>query len=162
MLLNEKEQYYLSTNRIIGKMDDSNILNFDENILYPEFNFKVEGDLDPLPTLLQLFNEQSENYSKWEKTKNAHEIMKTIIKLGINKLPFLKGYFYLLDMITFAIYYLASIKSLSSLPDTSQSIKNKSLEQQKSYIQVIPSVFPPIPTTTYIRKEFTILFKEIK
>ena len=80
--------------------------------------FKVEGDLDPLPTLLQLFNEQSENYSKWEKTKNAHEIMKTIIKLGINKLPFLKGYFYLLDMITFAIYYLASIKSLSSFPDT--------------------------------------------
>ncbi len=67
-------------------------------------------------------NENSENYLKWEKTKKAHEIMKEIIKLQMNKLPFLKGYFYLLDMITFAIYYLASIKSLSSFPDTSHSI----------------------------------------
>ena len=161
MLLNGKEQYYLSANRIIGKMDDANILHFDDNILYPEFNFKVEGDIDPLPTLLQLLNENSENYLKWEKTKRAHEIMKEIIKLQMNKLPFLKGYFYLLDMITFAIYYLASIKSLSSFPDTSHSIKKKCLEQQKFYIQVIPSVFPPLPTTIYIRKEITILFKEL-
>ena len=87
--------------------------------------------------------------------------MKEIIKLQMNKLPFLKGYFYLLDMITFAIYYLASIKSLSSFPDTSHSIKKKCLEQQKFYIQVIPSVFPPLPTTIYIRKEITILFKEL-
>ena len=161
MLLNGKEQYYLSSNRIIGKMDDAKILHFDDNILYPEFNFKVEGDLDPLPTLIQLLNEQSENYLKWEKTKRAHEIMKQIIKLEMNRLPFLKGYFYLLDMITFAIYYLASIKSLSSFPDTSHSIKKRCLEQQKFYMKVIPSVFPPLPTTNYIRKEFTITFKEL-
>ena len=125
MLINEEEQYYLASNRIIGKMNDEKILNFEENILYPEFNFKVEGDLDPLPSLIKLLNEKQENRAKWEKTKIAHEIMKKKIKLYMDKLPFLKGYFYLLDMITFAIYYLVSITSLSAFPDIKNSIKEQ-------------------------------------
>ena len=59
ILLKGKEQYYLSSNRIIGKMADEKILKFHENILYPEFNFKVEGDIDPLPSLIQLLNQNS-------------------------------------------------------------------------------------------------------
>ena len=161
MLFNEQKQYYLSANRIIGKMSDDKILNFDENILYPEFNFKVEGDLDPLPTLLELLNNNSENNLKWEKTKRAHEIMKSKIKSQMSTLPFLKGYFYLLDMITFAIYYLISIKSLSSLPDISNSIKKKCAKSGKSYLKVVPSVFPPLPTTKYLNKEYEITFEQL-
>ena len=139
MLFNEEEQYYQSTNRIIGQMCD---LSFDENILYPKCNFRVEGDLDPLPSLLKVLKEKSENNFKWEKTKRAHEKMKNKIKWQINKLPILKGYFYLLDMITFAIYYLASIKSLSALPDISNSLKKKYSKKGELYIRVIPSVYP--------------------
>ena len=154
MLLNGDEQYYLSTNRIIGKMSDDKILKFDENILYPEFNFQVEGDLDPLPSLINLLNKSPENSYKWDLTKKAHEAMKIFIKNNMNKLPFLKGYFYLLDMITFAIYYLCSIKSLSALPDISKSIRQKYIQIGKNYMKVIPSVYPPLPTTKYYEKEF--------
>jgi len=158
MLINGDEQYYLSTNRIIGQMCD---LFFDENILYPKCNFTVEGDLDPLPSLLRVLKEKSVNNFKWEKTKRAHEEMKYKIKWQINKLPFLKGYFYLLDMITFAIYYLASIKSLSSLPDISNSLKKKYSKKGEFYIRVIPSVYPPLPTTKYIIKDYSILFNDL-
>ena len=161
MLINKEEQYYLASNRIIGKMNDEKILNFEENILYPEFNFKVEGDLDPLPSLIKLLNEKQENRAKWEKTKIAHEIMKKKIKLYMDKLPFLKGYFYLLDMITFAIYYLVSITSLSAFPDIKNSIKEQCSKKGKFYLRVIPSVFPPLPTTIYIQKEFKITFQEL-
>ena len=65
MVFNGSKQYYLSSNRIIGDMSDDKKLYFDENILYPEFNFKVEGDLDPLPTLIDLLNQKQENYMKW-------------------------------------------------------------------------------------------------
>ena len=162
MLKNSDEQLYLAANRIIGKMNDEDILNYDENILYPEFNFKVEGDLDPLPPLIKCLNEKPENRAKWEKTKKAHEEIKKIIKLSMNKLPILKGYFYLLDMITFAIYYLTSIKSLSALPDTKNSIKNQCSNSGKFYLKVIPSVFPPLPTTKYIEKELDLSEKFLK
>jgi len=79
----------------------------------------------------------------------------------MDKLPFLKGYFYLLDMITFAIYYLVSIKTLSAFPDTKNSIKEKCSKNGKFYLRVIPSVFPPLPTTIYIQKEFKITFQEL-
>ena len=161
MLLNGDEQYYLSANRIIGKMSDDKVLYFDDNILYPEFNFRVEGDLDPLPSLLGLLNANPGNILKWEKTKRAHERMKIIIKNQMNQLPFLKGYFYLLDMITFAIYYLKSINSLSSLPDVSHSIKKQCAKEGKFYLKVIPSVFPPLPTTKYFIKDYEITFEEL-
>ena len=82
MLLNEKEkeQYYISTYRIIGNMSEDKILKFDENILYPEFNFKVDGDLDPLPSLTSMLNKNPENAYKWDLTKKAHEQMKEKIK----------------------------------------------------------------------------------
>ena len=152
-----KQQYYIATNRIIGKMSD---LYFYDNVLFPEFNFKVEGDLDPLPFLIEELNKLDNNL-KWEKTKKAHEIMKTRIKNQMNKLPFLKGYFYLLDMITFAIYYLASIKSISALPDISNSLKKRYSKNGKFYIKVIPSVYPPLPTTKYIYKDYSILFNDL-
>ena len=161
MLLNGDEQYYLSTNRIIGKMSNDKDLYFYDNILYPEFNFKVEGDLDPLPPLLSLLNKNTQNNLKWEKTKRAHERMKTIIKNQMNQLPFLKGYFYLLDMNTFAIYYLKSINSLSSLPDISHSIKKQSTKVGKFYLKVVPSVFPPLPTTKYFIKDYKITFEKL-
>ena len=162
MLKNTDEQLYLAANRIIGKMNDEDILNYDENILYPEFNFKVEGDLDPLPSLIKCLNEKPENRAKWEKTKKAHEEIRKIIKLSMDKLPILKGYFYLLDMITFAIYYLTSIKSLSALPDTKNSIKNYCSNSGKFYLKVIPSVFPPLPTTKYIEKDLDLSEKFFK
>ena len=161
MVFNGSKQYYLSSNRIIGDMSDDKKLYFDENILYPEFNFKVEGDLDPLPTLIDLLNQKEENYMKWEKTKRAHEAMKVNIKSQINQLPFLKGYFYLLDMITFAIYYLVSIESLSAFPDTRKSIKRKFAKEGKFYLKTIPSVFPPLPTTKYFTKEYEIKYVEL-
>lgn len=65
MLFNERQQYYLSSNRIIGSISDDNILNFDENILYSEFIFKVEGKIDPLPTLINLLNENQDNHLNW-------------------------------------------------------------------------------------------------
>ena len=65
------------------------------------------------------------------------------VTILMNKIPFLKPYFELLKMITFAIHYLPNIQRTGLFPIFNNSIQNNHINVK--YCKSIPKVFPPLP-----------------
>ena len=83
----------------------------------------------------------------------------------MNEIPFLKPYFELLKMITFAIHYLPNIQRCGLFPIFQDALQNKYIGEK--YCKSIPKVFPPLPIRkrTILKVEITMkelldLFKE--
>ena len=77
----------------------------------------------------------------------------------MKKLPFLKPYFELLKIITFAIHYLPNIQRAGLFPLFNKSIQNNYIDKQ--YCRTIPKVFPPLPIRRTTTLNVTINFKEL-
>ena len=135
----------LSAFRIIGIINDNILVN--NNIIIPNCSFRTESDFNVFPDYKinkPLFNSfNNEEKSELEKTEEAIKKMKVIIKILMPQIPYFRGYFYILDMITFAIHYISTLDANAIFPDFSQSILMKS--KGKSYVSLLPPVFPPLP-----------------
>ena len=136
----------LSAFRIIGIINDNILVN--NNIIIPNCSFRTESDFNVFPdyksekSLFSYLNNEEEK-SDLEKTEEAIKKMKMLIKLLMPQIPYFRGYFYILDMITFAIHYIPTLDANAVFPDFSQSFLMKS--KGKSYASLLPPVFPPLP-----------------
>ncbi len=88
-----------------------------------------------------LINKEKNN--TLENTQDAIQKMKTIINILMPQIPHFRGYFHILDMITFAIHYISTLDANAVFPDFSESILLKA--KGKSYVSLLPPVFPPLP-----------------
>ena len=118
-------------------------------MIIPNCSFRTESDFNIFD---KYKNEKKNNFNfkinkeeknDLEKTQDAIKKMKTIINLLMPQIPHFRGYFYILDMITFAIHYISTLDANAVFPDFSQSFLLKS--KGKSYISLLPPVFPPLP-----------------
>ena len=137
----------LSAFRIIGIIE--NDIFFNKGMIIPNCSFRTESDFNIFD---KYKNEKKNNFNfkinkeeknDLEKTQDAIKKMKTIINLLMPQIPHFRGYFYILDMITFAIHYISTLDANAVFPDFSQSFLLKS--KGKSYISLLPPVFPPLP-----------------
>ena len=78
-----------------------------------------------------------------EKTQEAIKKMKAIIKVLMPQIPYFRGYFNILEMITFSIHYISTLDANAVYPNFSESLLFKS--NNKSYVTLLPPVFPPLP-----------------
>jgi hypothetical protein len=85
--------------------------------------------------------------------EEIHRVMANRVTLLMNKIPFLKPYFELLKMITFAIHYLPNIQRTGLFPLFNKSIQNNHINVK--YCRSIPKVFPPLP----VRKTINLKLK---
>ena len=136
----------LSAFRIIGIINDNILVN--NNIIIPNCSFRTESDFNVFPdyknekSSINFLNNE-EKKSELEKTEEAIKKMKVIIKILMPQIPYFRGYFYILDMITFCIHYISTLDANAVFPDFSQSILMKS--KGRSYASLLPPVFPPLP-----------------
>ena len=129
----------LSAFRIIGIISNDIIVN--NNIIIPNCSFRTESDFNLFPGNLNEIN--AENDKDLSKTQEAIKSMKAIIKLLMPQIPYFRGYFHILDMITFSIHYISTLDVNAIYPDFSESLLFKSNNQ--SYVSLLPPVFPPLP-----------------
>ena len=129
----------LSAFRIIGTISNDILVN--NNIIIPNCSFRTESDFNLFP---EYFNEiKPEGDKEISKTQEAIKSMKAIIKIMMPQIPYFRGYFHILDMITFSIHYISTLDSNAIYPDLSESLLFKS--NNKSYVSLLPPVFPPLP-----------------
>ena len=135
----------LSAFRIIGLINNDIYVN--NNIIIPNCSFRTESDYNIFPGYLIEQNKKgqdiNENNKNIEKNIEAIKNMKVLITLLMPQIPYFKGYFNILDMITFAIHYISTLDKNAVYPDFSESILFKS--NNKSYATLFPPVFPPLP-----------------
>ena len=148
----------LSAFRIIGIINNDIFVN--NNIIIPNCSFRVESDFNLFPKYLAEKKEEIKiNYKKMknkenidllmegendlEKTQEAIKKMKAIINILMPQIPYFRGYFYILDMITFSIHYISTLDVNALYPNFSESFLFKSKNQ--SYVSLLPPVFPPLP-----------------
>ncbi len=81
--------------------------------------------------------------STLKKTLNAIQKMKTIINILIPQIPHFRGYFHILDMITFVIHYISTLYAKAVFPYFLQSFLLKA--KGKSYVSLLHPFFPPLP-----------------
>ena len=129
----------LSAFRIIGTINNDIFVN--NNIIIPNCSFRTESDFNLFPGFFTENNH--ENDKELEKTQKAIKTMKTVINLIMPQIPYFRGYFQILDMITFSIHYVSTLDANAVYPDFSESLLFKSNNQ--SYVSLLPSVFPPLP-----------------
>ena len=134
----------LSAFRIIGMIDDNIYVN--DNIIIPKCTFRTESDYNLFPGYLSEKKEQNnliEDNKEIEKTQEAIKNMKVLISLLMPQIPYFRGYFNILDMITFSIHYISTLDQNAVYPNFSQSLLIKS--NGKPYATLFPPVFPPLP-----------------
>ena len=88
-----------------------------------------------------------------ELIEKGHKIMTLRVSYLMKQIPFLKPYFELLKMITFAIHYLQNVQNCGLFPIFNYSLQNNFVGEK--YCKSIPKVFPPLP----IRKTTTLNLK---
>ena len=81
------------------------------------------------------------------------------VTILMNKIPFLKPYFELLKMITFAIHYLPNIHRTGIFPLFNKSIQNKNIDVK--YCKSIPKVFPPLSVRKTINLQLEVFPNEL-
>ena len=137
--INQFHKNSLSAFRIIGTIEDDILVN--NNIIIPSCSFRTESDFNLFPGY---FSNGNNNDSKeLAKTQEAIKCMKGIINIIMPQIPHFRGYFNLLDMITFSIHYISTLDSNAKYPDFSESLLFKA--NNKSYVSILPPIFPPLP-----------------
>ena len=105
-----KKQAFMSSSRIIGNMED--VLKVCENIIFPDCNYKVEGDFGIFPEYLTELRQKQLELSFF--SINAQQIrllMKIKCLLIMEEIPYFTSYFLLLKIIAFVFHYLPTLKS---------------------------------------------------
>ena len=98
----------LSAFRIIGTINDDILVN--NNIIIPDCSFRTESDFNLFPGYLDKGNENiNVDDKEIEKTKEAIKMMKVIINTLMPQIPYFRGYFNILDIITFSIHYISTL-----------------------------------------------------
>ena len=159
----ENNNDYISAFRIIGYLENN--LKYYKNIMFPDCSYFTQYDFDILPNWETEIDLNIEAKTKSESVKKYHKIMALRVTYLIKNLPFLKPYFELLKMITFAIHYLPNIQKIGLFPLFNNSLQNNFIGEK--YCKSIPKVFPPLPIrkTENIKMSFTMnelfdIFKE--
>ena len=148
---------YISAFRIIGYLEDN--LKYYKNIIFPDCSYFTQYDFDVLPKWQSEIDSDIDTSNKAELIKKIHKIMSLRVTLLMNRIPFLKPYFELLKMITFAIHYLPNIQRIGLFPLFNNSLQNQFIGEK--YCKSIPKVFPPLPVRKRERIEVVISIKEI-
>ena len=138
----------LSAFRIIGII--KNDIFYKKGIILPNCSFRIESDFNIFDKYKKEMKEHQfnilinkEKNNTLENTQDAIQKMKTIINILMPQIPHFRGYFHILDMITFAIHYISTLDANAVFPDFSESILLKA--KGKSYVSLLPPVFPPLP-----------------
>ena len=159
----ENKNDYISAFRIIGYLENN--LKYFKNVMFPDCSYFTQYDFDILPNWETEIDLNIDARVNSESIKKYHKIMALRVTLLMKKLPFLKPYFELLKMITFAIHYLPNIQKIGLFPLFNNALQNKFIGEK--YCKSIPKVFPPLPIrkTEKIKMTFTInelfeIFKE--
>ena len=145
------ESNYISAFRIIGNI--ANQLKYYKNLIFSNCNYFTQYDFDILPKWQAEINASDNEKVIAKKMQKAHKFMAFRVTYYMNKIPFLKPYFELLKMITFAIHYLPNVQSVGLFPLFNKSLQNNYMGEK--YCKSIPKVFPPLP----IRRKTTIEIK---
>jgi len=120
---NEKfESNYISAFRIIGNIN--NQLKYYKNLIFPDCNYFTQYDFDILPKWQSEIDINADEKEIAQALQKAHKYMAFRVTYNMNKIPFLKPYFELLKMITFAIHYLPNIQSSGLFPLFDKSLQN--------------------------------------
>ena len=153
------EKEYISAFRIIGNIE--NRLSFHKNLIFPKCFYFTQYDFDILPKWQAKINslENEEDQIGALTLDEIHKIMANRVTILMNKIPFLRPYFELLKMITFAIHYLPNIQKAGLFPIFNKSIQSNYPENH--YCRSIPKVFPPLPIRKTIILKVKFKYKEI-
>ena len=153
----KNDNNYVSAFRIIGNI--KNNLKFYKNLIFPNCSYFTQFDFDILPDWQSQIEIDSNEKSSSENIKNNHKIMATRVTFLMKKIPFLKPYFEILKLITFAINYLPNVQKIGSFPIFSNALQIKNLGEK--YCKSIPKIFPPLPIRKRMKIEVEINIKEI-
>ena len=153
----KNDNNYISAFRIIGNI--KNNLKYYKNIIFPNCSYFTQYDFDILPDWQSKIEIDSNEKNSSELIKNNHKLMAARVTFLMKKIPFLKPYFEILKIITFAIHYLPNIQKIGLFPIFSNSLQNKKIGEK--YCKSIPKVFPPLPIRKRINIEVNINTKEI-
>ena len=137
----ENDANYSSAFRIIGYLENN--LKYYKNIIFPYCSYFTQYDFDILPNWETKIDLDAEEKNKAESIRKYHKIMALRVTSLMKELPFLKPYFELLKMITFAIHYLPNIQRIGLFPLFNNALQNKYIGEK--YCKSIPKVFPPLP-----------------
>jgi len=155
---NEKfESNYISAFRIIGNIN--NQLKYYKNLIFPDCNYFTQYDFDILPKWQSEIDINADEKEIAQALQKAHKYMAFRVTYNMNKIPFLKPYFELLKMITFAIHYLPNIQSSGLFPLFDKSLQNNYMGEK--YCKSIPKVFPPLSIRRKTSIEIEITHKEM-
>ena len=145
-----EEHKFKSAFRIIGKLRSK--IDTYKDVLIPDFDYDVQSDLYPFPSLKNDANAIKE-------LERAIEITRKLIYINMEKVPYFQPYFELLRIITFCIHYLPNIQECGLFPDLSDSIQNK--YPGIPYVKNVPPVFPQLPISNKLNIEIDVHFKDI-
>ena len=154
-LINQDETSanFTSAFRIIGKMD---LIEKVEDILIPNGDFFVEHDLNTKPRMQKKLNlENKESLEKSNDISSVYYLFDQIIQEIMPQVPEFKGFFKILNMITFAFHYNISLRSIGKTVKTCNAFHYN--KKYVEYVPQIPEVFPPLPVSN--RKEILIEIK---
>jgi hypothetical protein len=124
------------------------VVDADESMLFPSCGFEVEHDIDPLPDLQSVIDNDPGNKT-FAIIKSVHERMAQLIHTIIPQIPVIKGYFYLLRVRTWMIHYVMIMSASGHLPHISKALVEKSVSTFLSY-------FPPLPVRCFVRAKIEI------
>ena len=143
---------FTSAFRIIGEISEKCYIS-DHNI-FPNSEFYVETDVYPSADFQKKMGSETDYRSKYLNIMTAHNQMKLIIKQLMPLVPHFEGYFEILRMICFALHYVQSLDSIGLKAETNSAFQN----QNESYVNIIPNIFPPLPVrkTININPKITI------
>ena len=148
---------YISAFRIIGNI--KNNLKFYKNLFFPNCYYFTQYDFNILPEWQSKIEIDSSEKNSAEKINKNHKIMKTRVTFLMKKIPFLKPYFEVLKLITFAIHYLPNVQKIGMFPIFTNAVQNKKIGEK--YCKSIPKIFPPLPIRKRVNVEVVIKIKEI-
>jgi preprotein translocase subunit SecA/ankyrin repeat protein len=149
---NEKQRC-LSAFRIIGTLGKR--LEMHGNFMFPSCDFDVEHDVNPLPEFqaeVDRDHERGIENKEFEQIQSSHKSMAIQVKRVMPQLPIFRGYFALLDLITFAIHYVLGMSQNGIFP--------KNLTNYRvPYVKRFPSHFPPLPIRKVLRAKPSITLR---
>ena len=146
----------LSAFRIIGTINRNILIK--NNVIIPRCSFRVESDFNIFPKYLNESknNNNINNVKEIEKTKEGIKAMKYLIRTLMPQIPYFRGYFNILDMITFAIHYISTLDANAVFPNMDESLLFEN--NKKPYVSLLPPVFPPLPVKKQIVLNVNLIF----